>query len=129
MKSAEINKIFFDEFESLVDRFKVINILLSDASNDRTPGVAAPGVYVFLDGDKIIKVGRSLTNSRKRALEHIPANTGGTMAELINTPSARLMLFNIVKPSDIHWVCALEVFFESKFRADNNLLICSGRIG
>lgn len=129
MTSLYINKIFCEEFGVLSEQFIVIDILLSDASNDKTPGIAAPGVYVFLDGEKIIKVGRSLTNSRKRALEHIPANTGGAMAELINIPSVRLMLFNLVKPSDIHWVCALEVFFEAKFRADNNLAIYSGRIG
>ena len=125
MNLEEIKIIFSSEFREISNKFKIHNIRLVDASHDKTPGAASPGVYVFINGEKIIKVGRHLQNSRKRALEHIVADTGGKMASLINDEAVRLALFNIKDLKDLHWVFALEVYFEQNLQPE----IRSARLG
>lgn len=117
--------MFRAEFGDIADKFQIHNIALADAARDKTPGAAAPGVYVFLKGDQVLKVGRHLKNSRKRALEHIVDNTGGTMGSLRDDESIRLALFNVISVNELHWVCALEVFFEQRLQP----AIRSARLG
>ncbi len=100
------------EFGALTDKFEVYDLPLATIPKDKTAGAANPGVYVYLSDDGVVKVGRHLTNSRKRAYEHIGANTGGTMKALLEDPSVRIALFNVASVADLHWVCALEVFLE-----------------
>ena len=121
-----IKDIVSAEFGKINEKFQILTINIAKARQDKTPGAAAPGVYVFLKDEQIIKVGRSLTNSRKRALEHIVANTGGEMAMLEGDESAHIILFNT---NDLHWVCALEVFLEIKLKKEKRLKIASARTG
>jgi len=72
-----------------------------------------PGVYVWWHSvNGVIKVGRHFTNSRKRAIEHINANTGGKMRDFASDNNTKIILFNVIDKEKIHWVAALEVFFE-----------------
>jgi hypothetical protein len=125
MNLEEMKLIFSSEFRGIADKFQIHDLRLIDAPLDKTPGVACSGVYVFINGEKVIKVGRHLQNSRKRALEHIVANTGGKMASLKNDESVRLVLFNINDIKDLHWVFALEVYFEQNLQPE----IRSARLG
>lgn len=125
MNLEEIKIIFNSEFREISEKFQIHDILLVDAPNDKTPGAASPGVYVFINNEKVIKVGRHLKNSRKRALEHIVANTGGKMALLKNDASVRLALFNINDMKNLHWVFALEIYFEQNLQPE----IRSARLG
>ena len=111
---ANIKHLFKEGFSSLSELFVIIELQIDAASDSQVPYVANPGVYVYWHPRiGVIKVGRHLKNSRKRALEHIRDNTGGTMAELHDDNTARLLLFNIRDAKDVHWVAALEVYFES----------------
>lgn len=126
MDRAKVIKIFEDEFGPIQHKFEIYDMPLAEAEVSQAPHIWKPGVYVFWQPDRsVIKVGRHLTNSRKRAFEHIPANTGGEMAKLKNDREARLLLFNVKEPRDKHWVAALEVFFEEQLLPK----IKAGRLG
>ncbi len=125
MKLTDIQELVQAEFGPLASRFAVHDLALTGIAKDSTAGAANPGVYVYLQGDRVIKVGRHLTNSRKRAYEHIGANTGGTMQSLLGEQDVRVALFNVASRRDLHWVCALEVFLEMALKPD----IRSARIG
>jgi hypothetical protein len=113
MTTKDVISIFQEEFLPIVDRFVVSDMTLSDAEKSQESHVWKPGVYVFWHrSDNVVKVGRALDNSRKRAFEHIRDNTGGTMANLKNDPAARLILFNVKDLKDKHWVAAVEIFLE-----------------
>jgi hypothetical protein len=75
-----------------------------------------PGIYVHWCAGEIFRVGRSFSNARKRALEHIRDNTGQRMAALRNNPQAWLILFTVNPGDELHWVTALEVFLEHRFK-------------
>ncbi len=110
----EIKKKFTNEFGIIARRFEIHDLPLSKAEKSRNPSVTQPGVYVFWAPDVgIIRVGRSYSNSRKRALEHIRDNTGGRMAQLEGNKTVRLFLFNAPIEANRHWIAALEIFFES----------------
>ena len=76
-------------------------------------------MYVWYHPEKeVLKVGRHLQNSRKRALEHIQANTGGVMNDYGEDSSTILLLFNVKSTDDIHWVAALEIYFENNIHPE-----------
>lgn len=110
----EIIDIFKKEFFHCERKFKIFDITMDNAKTETAIGVVTSGVYVFWKADQVIKVGRSLVNTRKRALEHIRDNTGKTMEKLKEDKDAHLLLFNVPDKNDIHWVAALEVFFEER---------------
>ncbi len=111
---AQIENDFRDEFGSISDRFEILEFGVDDARTSEAQYVWHPGVYVWWHPSKgPVKVGRHLTNSRKRALEHIEANTGGILASLGNDSGTKLLLFNVRNPEDRHWVAALEIYFET----------------
>lgn len=116
MEISEILDCFSQEFAALVGRFHIRQIAVSDVAACAENYIANPGVYVFWRPGGAIKVGRHLTNARKRAKEHIRANTGGTMAGLAASPDARLILFSVIDPADRHWVAALEIYLESQVK-------------
>ncbi|MBA7697001.1 hypothetical protein ES703_105659 [subsurface metagenome] len=111
---SDIYFIFTTEFSNVADRFIIKQLTFEQAETSYDPDVARGGVYVWWKDDRVYKVGRSLENSRKRALEHIRDNTGEKMAGLKNDPGTRLILFNIKNKGNLHWVIALEDFFEQK---------------
>ncbi|MBT5269869.1 MAG: hypothetical protein HOL70_10545 [Candidatus Marinimicrobia bacterium] len=109
----DILKLLDDEFGALAKRFQFHNIPLNQARDWKDKNVAMPGVYVFWTRDYgIIRVGRSYDNTRKRALTHLPANTGGMVSMLKGDDSDRLLLFNSDVKENRHWIAALEIYFE-----------------
>ena len=114
MEINDVMNVFEKEFVHLRDRFQIYDLTLDRAKYASAEGVVSPGVYVFWKGGKVIKVGRNLTNSRKRALQHIKDNTGGYMKALEEDSETHLLLFNVKNSDDRHWVAALEVFFEMR---------------
>jgi len=112
-----VKYLFHREFGSIASRFKLFNLGLGEARDSKDPEITKPGVYVFWSpSSNVIKVGRHLVNSRKRAFEHIRDNTGAEMGKLEEDDNARLFLLNIQYDEDLHWVAALEIFFERELR-------------
>ena len=108
------------------DKFVINDILVSEASNSTREHIWKPGVYVFWHPSRgVIRVGRSFDNARKRALQHISANTGGVMSRLDSDPDARLILFSVKSPEDRFWIAALEVLFELRTSPE----VKAGRLG
>lgn len=111
MELQQIRQTFDREFGPVADKFEFIVLSGDEAASATDPVVARPGVYVHWKDDQAIRIGRSFSNARKRALEHIRDNTGETMAELKDDPEARLVLFTVA-PEDYHWAAALEIYLE-----------------
>lgn len=111
---AAIRELFENEFGTITEKFFIQDVAVCNASASAAEFVAHPGVYVFWRPGRVIKVGRHLTNARKRAMEHISCNTGGSMGELIRNPDARLTLISLKNPQDRHWAAAVEIFLEVK---------------
>lgn len=116
LTTNDVRSIFNTEFSPVASHFFPpfeLNIEQIRRSND--PNVCNPGVYVYCHPIKgVIRVGVSMVNSRKRALQHIDKNTGGIMKELSNDESTRILLFNIINEEKDHWVKALERYFEKE---------------
>lgn len=112
MTREDIKKAFENEFSNLSKKFDVDDCVLSD----KAKLVSVPkraGVYVFWKENKVIKVGRHLTNARTRALQHIRDNTDGKMEKYYGDSSCHLLLYTIKDTErDRHWVKALEYYFE-----------------
>lgn len=114
MNFDQVIKRFNAEFYTVSDKFCFFNLSVGEARTSSKVGVWHPGVYVWAhEVDGILRVGRSLSNSRKRALEHIADNTGGDMTAYGDSHYTRLYLFNVVKVEDYHWAAALEIYFEN----------------
>lgn len=117
MTTREIHEKYLEEFNKINDLFIVHELSLDKESMDNPESVFNPGVYVFLKGNDVIKVGRSFSNSRKRALEHIRDNTQIAEFQMIDLPTypdAKLLLYNLKEKEKYHWAAALEVYFEDK---------------
>ncbi|MHB8406472.1 MAG: hypothetical protein ACYDCJ_13755 [Gammaproteobacteria bacterium] len=126
MNTDTVRSLFEREFGQLAEKFTIFGVSVDQAKESRESELCHPGVYVWWHPDRgVIKVGRHLTNSRKRALEHLRDNTGGIMAALEGDKATRLLLFNVKNPADHHWVAALEIFFESKLHP----AVASDRLG
>lgn len=130
----EVIDIFKTEFQTIVNKFTIIKVLngisfnLQNILDAKIELIYHPGVYVFYGNNKVWKVGRHLDNSRKRATEHIIANTKNNkhnIKELESIPDAEIILFNIVNKEDYHWVAAVEIFLERELQP----LIPSKRTG
>jgi len=69
-------------------------------------------VFMFFFKDEtVLKVGKSLSNARKRALEHFRDNTGKIMKDIDGNKDLHLLLFTVNKRENEHWVIALEDFY------------------
>lgn len=132
----EVIEVFKSEFNPILNKFKIIRVLKGKSFNienireakDKANLIWHPGVYVFYGGGKVWKVGRHLTNSRKRAIEHLVSNTHTqeySIKNLENISGAELILFNVIDPKDSHWVAAVEIYLEKVLRP----LIPSKRTG
>ncbi len=118
MEKSNIINLFEDEFGFVKDKFNIIEYSLNEETLHQNNGAAMPGVYVFLKNEQVIRIGRSLSNSRKRALQHLEDNTAGWMKQLENDSETILLLFNIKHSEDLHWVAALEIFLEMKLKPE-----------
>lgn len=132
----EIENIFNREFKTILNKFKVIRVLRGKPFNvenilkakDEDNLIWHPGVYVFYGDGKVWKVGRHLTNSRKRVVEHITAETRTpehNIKDLENISDAEVILFNVIDSKDYHWVAAVEIYLENELKP----LIPSKRTG
>jgi len=130
----DIIEVFKKEFEPIVDKFEIIKVLngkpfsRKNVLNANQKFIYYPGVYVFYGNNRVWKVGRHLTNSRMRAIQHIDANTGNKdnrIKELEKIADAEIILFNVKDTEDNHWVAAVEIFLERKLEP----LIPSKRTG
>ena len=110
MSPEHVIERFRAEFGDLANLFAVFVLSYAEAARTSDPLVARPGVYVHCDQNGVVKVGRSFSNARKRALEHVRDDTGGRMASLGSEASDCLVLFTVAQ--ELHWVAALEVYFE-----------------
>ncbi len=77
MDTIAIRETFDIEFESLADKFEIYDLSISEARDSKAEYIWKSVVFVFWQPSRIAKVSRHLTNARKRAFEHLPANTGG----------------------------------------------------
>jgi len=113
----EVEAIAKNEFQQLMDRFRICHVSLNTAAADKRPEFNAPGVYVYWNARYgVIKVGKSESNSRKRALEHIGDHHLGQdldMATLEGDVNTTLILFNLNSLRDMHWILSLERFLET----------------
>jgi len=128
MTITEIKEEFYTEFGTIADKFTVIEEYLVNLSKSEKEYIYHPGVYVFYLEGNVIKVGRHLTNSRKRALEHIRDNTANgelQMASLKENTKVKVLLFNLKNIEDYHWSASVEMFLERKL----NPIIKSKRQG
>ena len=117
MTLQEIENEFNNEFGPISDKFTTIEKNLLNIASSEKKHIYHPGVYVFYFEDKVIKVGRHLTNSRKRALEHIRDNTRNKyfeMKSLKENKKAKVLFFNLKDPNDYHWSASVEMFLEKK---------------
>lgn len=108
---------FHQEFGCLKDKFNIILLSIKEARESDDPEVTMPGVYIYWKDDNILKVGRHLVNSRKRALEHIRDNTGeevGIPMKSIDTckENCGIVLINCENEEEYHWVAAIEIYME-----------------
>jgi len=130
MKTAIIDLIRGEFGQSVVDRFSVCEeFTLDQVRNDRKSKKKQPGVYIWLDHGVPLKVGRDFVDARKRALEHYRDNTGGIRERI--TPDTRILLM-LTDQSNLHWIAAIEVFLEIRFREENEFqgkFIPAKRIG
>lgn len=126
MHRENIIKMFKDEFVDISDKFKIFDLTAEEARHCKDDCVWHAGVYVWVhDKDGVLRIGRHLDNSRKRALEHIVQNTGEKMRAYGADNGTRLYLFNVINNDDKHWVAALEIYFELRL----NPLLKAGRLG
>ena len=122
----EIKEIFDSEYSWLKRRF-VISCLSVEAAWDNSDlDINKPGVYVFWDGRKVIKVGKHQINSKFRACQHLNPNNPKNSADMdmskLNRAATELILFNVKDNKDIHWLLGLEYFLEKKLEPRNRSL-------
>lgn len=130
MTIEEIIGKFKKEFAPVEDKFEIIRLLkgkgeLSDKSIRELdpPYVWHPGVYLFYGNGSPYRVGRHLTNSRLRVLQHLESrtenkDTGANVWDIANAPDREILLFNVIDINDYHWVAALEIFMENALKKD-----------
>ena len=125
----KVVEIFETEFASIRNKFSIHDLGLSEARDNSERSINGPGVYVYWRHDLgVIKVGKSQSNSKSRAFEHLRDNTRTQaleMSTLNNDSRVRLMLFNVLRHEDAHWVPSVEAFMDKAAHP----LIPSGRIG
>ena len=108
-----IIKLFEDEFSSIKEKFTIIK-LLSDGTDEKRvleedekirdiklDYVHNAGVYVFYGNGSPYRVGRHLTNTRLRVLQHIKENTGDekfNIKQLDNFDDREVILLTLSNP-------------------------------
>lgn len=119
MDTEKIIEIFKSEFEFIENKFIIIEEKINNLKASQKEFIYNPGVYIFIDNNLVIKVGRHFTNSRKRALEHIKANTMNELFEmknLIHSHNSKVLLINLKDKQEFHWIAAIEIYLEQKLK-------------
>lgn len=115
LTDKDVKRLFESEFFALTGRFHTIEMSIHAARYDGSSEVNAPGVYVFWHPTLgVVKVGKSQSNSKKRALEHLRDNTkkGDVEMAKLGEDVTKILLFNIINAKDLHWILSLEAFLE-----------------
>ncbi|MCW5518152.1 hypothetical protein [Muriicola sp. Z0-33] len=117
MNTEKIIEIFKSEFEFIENKFIIIEEKINKLNDSQKEFIYNPGVYILIDNNLVIKVGRHFTNSRKRALEHIKANTKNELFEmknLIHSNNSKAILINLKDKNEFHWIASVEIYLEQK---------------
>ena len=114
MEIKYIFDIFKTEFSALIERFDYLDLAGVAIRESQDPCIARAGVYIFYKEGEVLKVGKSLSNARKQALEHFRDKPGKIMKDLDGDSELHLLLFTVDKRENVHWVIVLEDFFEWK---------------
>jgi hypothetical protein len=107
---------FLQEFKPVAEKFIILQETAATAEKSTKAFVWHPGVYVWIKDNRVIKVGRHLENSRKRALEHLRDNTQFEEFQMVDyrdREDALLLLFNLIDPKNFHWSAAVEMYLET----------------
>lgn len=115
MTKENVKQIFHSEFSCICEKFRIFEKGIKELENSQEDFIYHPGVYIYWKENRVLKVGRHLTNSRKRALEHISDNTKIDelkMSDLKECSKTKVLLFNVKEVKDYHWVAAVEIFLE-----------------
>ena len=120
----QILELVNNEFGEKANFFTPLKIWLNNRNGKEFEASKFPGVYVFLHDDVCIKVGKSLTNASKRALQHCgvddthSADDKWHMSELLNDDKTLLLVYALNQRESVHlhWVLALEYFLEQKLQ-------------
>ena len=130
MIKEQIISAFEEEFHFIKNKIEVMDLLKDNGEMDndvieslKLPSddyniVWHPGVYVFIGNNSVYRVGVSMTNSRKRVMEHLEACTKENdycVWDIDPFPDRSILLFNVKQKDDFHWLKALEVYLEKKF--------------
>lgn len=136
----QIIEAFETEFYFIKDKIEVMDMLDNNTPMDyetfdylRLPSydyniIWHPGVYVFIGNNSVYRVGVSLRNSRARVMEHLDVGTqkdGHNIWDIDKYDDKSILLFNVKNKLDKHWLPALEIYLEEKFKP----LISASRIG
>ena len=112
---AHVRRVFEREFWPVAGKFAFLALAAEEARASDSPLVWRPGVYVWTDGKRVYKVGRHLTNARKRAFEHVQDDTDGQLKAVGEGTNAVLILLT-VDSEDRHWAAALGIYLEEKLK-------------
>ena len=142
MTVDDIIKKFEDQFLPIREKFEILKLLEGkrklnyyEIEHLALPSstyniIWHPGVYIFFGNGKPYRVGRHLSNSRLRVLQHLKIGTGNKKAkigDIENAADREIILFNVRDIKDYHWVAAVEIYMENVLKQD--LLIPSKRQG
>ena len=114
MEIKYIFDVFKKEFSALIEKFDYMDLDGVAIRESQDPRISRAGVYILYKDGKVLKVGKSLSNARKQALEHFRDNTGKIVKDLDGDSELHLLLFTVDKRENEHWVIVLEDFFEWK---------------
>jgi hypothetical protein len=140
MIKEQVISAFRSEFNFIQNKFEILDLLENNSEmdyeriemlklpTDKYNIVWHPGVYVFLGNNLVYRVGVSINNSRWRVMQHLDACTsqnGHCIWDIDKYDDKSILLFNVKEHADRHWLMALEVYLEEKFKP----LIKAKRIG
>lgn len=115
-----IIKSVHEEFGSKAELFKPIVLPMNALDCTEFEGTKGAGVYVFVHDEMgCLKVGKSHSNTSKRALQHCGSdNTSsgdGTiqMSNLRHSNQTHMLVFALQENHSMHWVLALEHYLEN----------------
>lgn len=119
-----IEGTFNNQFLFLKNKF-VLNQLniLQNPIHQNYEFVTNAGVYIICFENEVYKVGRHLTNARKRAFEHFGVTKG--LEECVKNPKTEIYIYNVKDNTDNFWCSSLEIYLEREL----NPRVKSKRIG
>ena len=119
MEIKYIFDVFKTEFSALIEKFDYMDLDGVAIRESQDPRIDRAGVYIFYRDGKVLKIGKSLSNARMRALEHFRDDTGKIMKELDGDSELHLLLFTVDKRENEPWVIVLEDLFEWKLELNS----------